>query len=202
MKDQIRATINNLEKNRFTVRYFEDVARAVDALLLEIAADESVGFGGSMTAKESGIYDRLKEQGNTLFWHWMSTDKRDETLLAAASAKVYITGTNAITMDGRLVNIDGTGNRLSSLLYGHERVYILAGVNKIAGNLDEAMIRIKNVAAHKNAERLKLDTPCRHVGKCMNCDSPQRMCSATLIMDRQPKGFKTIIYLINQSLGY
>jgi hypothetical protein len=202
MKDQIQETIRNLEKNHFTVRYFEDVASAVDALLLEIAADESVGFGGSMTAKESAIYDRLKDRGNRVYWHWMDAGDKDELLRDAASARVYITGTNAITMDGRLLNIDGTGNRLSSLLYGHERVYILAGTNKIAGNLDEAMIRIKNVACPKNAERLKLDTPCRHVGKCMNCDSPQRMCSATLIMDRQPKGVKTILYLINQNLGY
>jgi L-lactate utilization protein LutB len=202
MKDQIQATIRNLEKNRFTVGYFEDVASAADSLLSEIAEGETVGFGGSMTVAESGIYERLEEHGNTVFWHWKNTENRDELLLDAATANVYITGTNAITMDGRLVNIDGTGNRLSSLLYGHNRVYIMVGVNKIAGNLDEAMIRIKNIASPQNAERLKLDTPCRHVGKCMNCDSPQRMCSATLVLDRQPRSQKIIVYLINKSLGY
>lgn len=202
MIERIKNTMRNLEKNGFEVRYFENEFSAVDSLLKDISADESVGFGGSMTVSELGIYDKLVKQGSAVYWHQKKPDDRAAELGRAATATVYLTGTNAITEDGRLVNIDGTGNRTSSMLFGHDRAYIIAGVNKIARNLDEAMIRIKNVACPKNAERLKLDTPCRHLGKCMNCDSPQRMCNATLILERQPKGVKVILYLINENLGY
>jgi L-lactate utilization protein LutB len=204
MQNTVKNTILNLEKNGFTVRYFEKTDEAVNSLVSDIRPEESVGFGGSMTVSDLGIYEKLMEQGNQLFWHWKSLPGvvKSVVISNAATADIYITGTNAITEDGRLVNIDGIGNRLSSMLYGHNRVYIVSGVNKIAGNIDEAIIRIKNIASPKNAERLNLDTPCRHLGKCMNCDSPQRICSATLILDRQPRSLKIIIYLIDESLGY
>ncbi len=202
MNDMLKNTLRNLEKNGFTVRYFQDKASAVEALIKDIGVEETVGISGSVTIAELGIYDKLAEKGNTVYWHQLRPLDKPAELARAAGAKVYLTSINAITEDGRLVSIDGTGNRLSGMLYGHERLYIVSGVNKIARNLDDAMIRIKNVACPKNAERLKLDTPCRHLGKCMNCDSPDRMCNATLIMERQHKGVKVILILIDETLGY
>jgi L-lactate utilization protein LutB len=204
MENRITRTIDNLTNNGFTVRYFEKSADAVASLISDIDVNESVGIGGSVTIDDLGIYEKLVSKNCNVLWHWKAeaTANRNDIMLQAASSNVYLSSTNAITEDGRLVNIDGSGNRLSGMLYGHERLYIICGVNKIAGSLDEAMIRIKNIASPKNALRLNLDTPCRHLGKCMNCDSPQRICRATLILDRQPRAVKVIIYLINESLGY
>ncbi|MEI8216110.1 MAG: lactate utilization protein [Eubacteriales bacterium] len=202
--DRIKNTIANLERNGFTVRYFEKAEDAVTSLISEIDKSETVGFGGSVTVDGLQIYEKLQEKGSPVFWHWKTAPDQNKALIMAqaATANVYLSSANAITEDGRLLNIDGHGNRLSSMLYGHKRLYVVAGVNKIAASLDEAFIRVKNIAAPMNAKRLDLDTPCRHLGKCMNCDSPQRICKATLIFDRQPKGVKVIIYLINENLGY
>ena len=202
--DRIKNTIENLERNGFAVRYFEKAEDAATSLVSEIDKSETVGFGGSVTVDGLKIYERLQEKGSPVFWHWKAHSAQDKALVMAqaATSNVYLSSANAITEDGRLMNIDGHGNRLSSMLFGHKRLYVVAGINKIAGSLDEALIRVKNIAAPMNAKRLDLDTPCRHLGKCMNCDSPQRICKATLILDRQPKGVKIIIYLINESLGY
>lgn len=202
--DRIKNTIENLQRNGFVVRFFEKSEDAITSLVSEIDKSESVGFGGSVTVDGLEIYEKLEEKGSPVYWHWKAAPDQNKNLIMvqAATANVYLSSTNAITEDGRLVNIDGTGNRLSSMLYGHQRLYVVAGVNKIAGSLDEAIIRVKNIASPMNAKRLGLDTPCRHLGKCMNCDSPQRICKATLILDRQPNAVKVIIYLINESLGY
>lgn len=200
----IDRTVENLKINGFGVKYFENSKAAVNALLDEIAPEKSVGFGGSMTIDELKIYEMLKERGNPVYWHFRLEKDLDRVsvLKQAASADIYLSSSNAITESGSLVNIDGTGNRLSAMLFGHEKVIIIAGVNKIARSLDEAFIRIKNVAAPLNTKRLKRDTPCAQVGKCMNCDVPDRVCRATLIIDRQPGGVPITIYLINEGLGY
>ena len=204
MENRIKNTIDNLKRNGFSVEYFEKSADAVASLISDIDVNESVGIGGSVTIEGLGIYEKLVEKKCQVHWNWKvgANENKNDITVQASKAKVYLSSTNAITEDGRLVNIDGNGNRLSSMLYGHDRLYIICGVNKIAGSLDEAMIRVKNIASPMNALRLNLDTPCRHLGKCMNCDSPQRICRATLILDRQPRAVKVIIYLINESLGY
>jgi len=202
MNEKVQNTIRNLILNGFSVRYFENGGDAGDTLLGSIDVSESVGIGGSVTLTDLGIYNRLKQRGNQVHWHGAPGTDKKKALAAAATADVYLSGTNAVTEDGRLINIDGTGNRLSSLLFGHDRIYIIVGVNKISRNYEEAMIRIKNVVCPQNTERLGLDTPCRHLGKCTNCDSPQRICNATLILDRQPAAVKINIFLINENLGY
>lgn len=205
MKEHIQTTIRNLERNGFTVSYFATKEEAKDALLFDIGQEESIGFGGSVTVDQMGIYESFAVRGNAVYWHWKEGSdpaSKRELQMRAAFADVYISSTNSITEDGRLINIDGTGNRLASMLYGHKRNYIVAGINKISRNYEEAMIRIKNVSSPKNTERLNFDTPCRMLGKCMNCSSSKRICNATLILDRQPNGQKTIIYLINESIGF
>lgn len=200
----IERTMENLRKNGFCVKYFEDSQSAKEAILDEVAPDQTVGFGGSMTIADLGIYEALKDRGNHIYWHWKAGEGEDrkKLLKKAAASDVYFSSTNAITECGRLVNIDGTCNRISGMLFGHDKVIIVAGVNKITRSLDEALIRIKNVAAPANAKRLDLKTPCAETGKCMNCDNPHRICKATLIIDRQPGAVPITIYLINENLGY
>ncbi len=200
----IQQTVLNLKSNGFTVKYFEDSQTAKAAILQEVAPDQTAGFGGSMTVEALGIYDALKAGGNVVYNHGKPSEGLDRSTLLkhAAVADIYFSSTNAITVSGSLINIDGTGNRLSGLLFGHKRVIIIAGVNKIAGSLDEAWIRIKNVAAPANAKRLNRNTPCAASGKCMNCNSSDRICKATLMIDRQPNAVPITIYLINENLGY
>jgi len=200
----IDRTIESLKENGFTVKYFEDSKSAKAAILDEVIPGQTVGFGGSMTVADMEIYEALQDRTNPVYWHWKAKEGEDrkDILRKAATADIYLSSTNAITENGILVNIDGTGNRLSGMLYGHDRVIIVAGVNKITRSLDEALIRIKNVATPANAKRLGMNTPCAKLGKCMNCSVPDRLCRATLIIDRQPNGVPITIYLIGESLGY
>ncbi|MFA5634758.1 MAG: lactate utilization protein [Anaerovoracaceae bacterium] len=200
----IDRTIENLKENGFTVKYFEDSNSAKAAILDEVTPDQTVGFGGSMTLQDMDIYEALQERGNPVYFAWKAgeNESRADILKRAAVADIYLSSSNAITESGMLVNIDGTGNRLSAMLYGPDRVIIVAGVNKITRSLDEALIRIKNVAAPPNAKRIGRNTPCAKLGKCMNCDVPDRICKATLIIDRQPNAVPITIYLVGESLGY
>ncbi len=189
-----------LSKNGFSVKTFNNIGEAKEALLSEIKKEESVGIGGSMTIQDMGIYEELKEKGIEVYWHWRKDV--ENAAVKAINADNYITSTNALTMDGKLVNMDGNGNRVASMIYGHKNVYIVVGKNKICKDYDEARDRIKNVAAPLNAKRLNLSTPCTHTGKCMDCDSPQRICKAEVIIHRNPGSTNTHIYLIDEEIGY
>ncbi|MBU5455420.1 YkgG family uncharacterized protein [Keratinibaculum paraultunense] len=192
---------SNLEKNEFKVKIFESIDEMKKDLLNEIEINKTIAFGGSMTLFDMGLYEDFKKRGNKIFWHWKAKDK-DKELELAKNSQIYISSTNALTLDGKLVNIDGVGNRVSSMFYGHERVYIIAGRNKICKDYDEAIERVKNVAAPKNACRLDINTPCKFTGKCNNCNSPDRICRVEVIIHKNPTGGDIRIYLIDEELGY
>lgn len=200
----VERTIENLRRNGFSVKYFQSAEEAKTAILEDILPTETSGFSGSVTLDRMGIYEALAERGDQVYWHWKlkEGESKQELMGVASTTDIYLSSTNAITEEGSLINIDGTGNRLSSMLYGHKKLFIVTGVNKIARTYEEALIRIKNVASPANTQRLNKRTPCATLGKCMNCDSPDRVCNATLIIDRQPGGVPITIYLINQTLGY
>lgn len=200
MKKQFIELKKVLTKNGFQVKTFNNLLEAKKELLSTIKEGESVGIGGSITIQEMDIYDELKTKGNEVYWHW----KQDVPNAAAKArcADTYITSTNALTMDGKLVNMDGNGNRVAAMIHGHKDVYVIVGKNKICKDYDQARERIKNVAAPMNAKRLNLDTPCAHTGKCSDCDSPQRICKAELILHKNPNATNIIIYLIDTELGY
>ena len=204
MTEKVKTTIKNLEENGYQAEYFQTAKEAKEYLLKEIPMGQSVGFGGSMTLQEVGIYDSLKERGSQVFWHWHPEEGGDRisTMKKAMITDVYLSGINAVTEDGKMVNIDGTGNRLSGLLFGHDHLYMVAGVNKITKNYEDAMIRVKNVATPKNAARFQLNTPCATLGKCMACTSPDRICNVTLVMEKQHGGIPTTVILIGEKLGY
>ena len=149
-----------------------------------------------------GLYDRLSAD-NTLFWHWKQP--ADEARVAAAHAQVYLTSANAIAETGEIVNIDGSGNRLASMLYGHEALYIVAGVNKLAPDLPAALDRARNIAAPRNARRLNCKTPCAlsEPMRCHDCHSPARICKGFCVLTRPMGGVgRTEVLLIGETLGY
>ena len=200
MKEQFIELKKTLEKNGFGVEIFNTLSEAKNKLLAEIEEDESVGIGGSITIDQMDIYEDLKEKCEDVYWHWRK-DVEDATK-KARNSDTYITSSNALTMDGKLVNMDGNGNRVAAMIYGHKDVYIIIGKNKICKNYEEARERIRNIAAPMNAKRLNLETPCVYTGKCQDCDSPQRICKAEVILHRKPNSTNLQIYLIDEELGY
>jgi len=192
---------SGLEKSGFKVEIFENIDEVRRSLLKEIKVSESIAFGGSMTLDDIKLYEAFKERGNEVFWHWKAENRAKELELAKNS-QIYITSTNALTLDGKLVSMDGVGNRVSSMFYGHEKVYIIVGRNKICKDYDEARERIKKIAAPKNAQRLSTHTPCRYTGECNDCDSSDRICRVEVIIHRNPTGGDIRIYLVDEDLGY
>lgn len=189
-----------LTRNGFKVKTFNNISEAKEELLSEIKNYETVGIGGSMTLEQMDIYDDLKAKGGEIYWHWRKDIPNVAT--KARTADTYITSTNALTMDGKLINMDGNGNRVSAMIYGHKDVYVVLGKNKICKNYEEARERIRNVAAPMNAKRLNLDTPCAYTGRCSDCDSTDRICRAEVIIHRNPNTTNINIYLIDEELGY
>ena len=151
-----------------------------------------------MTIQELGLYPRLSAH-NWVIWHW-----EGGSLAEAAQTQVYLSSVNGLSETGELINIDGTGNRVASTLYGHRRVYFVVGANKIAPDYDAALWRARNIASPKNAQRLGKKTPCAVKGdRCYDCQSPERICRALTVLWEKPQGIEHMeIVLVEQELGY
>lgn len=196
----LQKTIDNLRKGGFTVSYFETGREAADYIAGQLHG-KTVGIGGCETAKQIGLYDRIIGD-NTVYWHTLEPTR--EVMLNADHAQVFISSANAIAETGEIINIDGRGNRVSALLYGPEKLYIIAGVNKICPDFDSAMYRARNVAAPLNARRLNKKTPCALSAemKCYDCSSPERICRGFTILARAVTGIASSeVVLINETLG-
>lgn len=191
------ALMENLRKRGYEVSFFPTAREAAAYLDKEIDG-ASVGSGGSMTLKEMGLLELLGKH-NTMVSHW-----NGDPITAAMTTQVYLSSVNGMAETGEIVNIDGTCNRVASTLFGHERVYLIVGRNKIAADAAGALFRARNVAGPKNAQRLGKKTPCAAKGdRCYDCDSPERICSALVTFWRRPKGIaKMEIVLVDEDLGY
>jgi len=192
--------LKNLRARGFDATYFQSGEEAVGYLSAQLHG-ETIGFGGSMTLETLGLYDRLSEE-NAVYWHWRK-NAEDERLHAAA-AKVYITSANALAQTGEIINIDGSGNRVASTLYGKDKVYIIVGVNKLAEDYDKALWRARNVAAPLNARRLNRNTPCvKGELKCHDCKSGERICRSLVVLWNKMSGMNQVeVIIINETLGY
>lgn len=193
----------NLEKKGYAVSAFETAADAAEYMAGKIK-NTTVGIGGSMTARQMGLYEKLSEN-NDVYWHWQLKEGQSpqQAYDGARNAAVYISSVNGISETGEIINIDGSGNRVAETIYGHEKVYLLVGRNKIAPNFEKAMWRARNIAAPLNAKRLGTATPCAAKGdKCYDCDSPGRICKAFLVFSYKPNMTNCEIILINEELGY
>lgn len=171
------------------------------ALALQLIGSGSVGFGGSVTLDQIGLPESLIEQGNALYWHWKDGP---EMRLKAMSADFFVCSANAVTEDGKIIQTDGTGNRVAALCYGPKNVIMIVGKNKIVRDRRAGEARIKSgICSGQNGKRLGLNTPCATVGVCLDCTSPQRMCSVTAVFERAPKGIgNTYVILVDEELGY
>jgi L-lactate utilization protein LutB len=197
----LQTLTDNFTREGFRVVYFDTGAEAA-AYIAGKLHGKTVGIGGSMTVEQLGLGELLGRD-NTVYWHW--TERDPELYTKAAAAQVYLCSANAVSETGELVNIDGSGNRVSATLYGHEQVIFLAGVNKVMPTLEAALSRAKNIAAPLNAKRLGRKTPCALSSqmRCYDCDSPERICRATVIINRKLLGVGEMeLVLVGESLGY
>ncbi len=187
----------------FKVSVFETAKEAADYLNAQIDG-ATVGFGGSMTLEELGLHDSLGAH-NTVFSHWHLPEGADAAALRAQAAvsEHYLLSANGIAETGEIINIDGGGNRVASALYGHKKVWIVAGRNKIAPTYDEALWRARNIAAPKNAQRLQAKTPCAvKADRCYDCKSPGRICRALTVLWGPMMGSDMEVVLVDEELGY
>ena len=187
----------NLEARGFPVRTFATAAEAA-AYLNEAIDGKTVGFGGSMTLKDMGLYELLGSH-NEVHWHWVNGQEERK---AAMGTQVYLSSANGLAETGEIINIDGGGNRVASTLYGHEKVIFVIGRNKLAPTYDEALWRARNIASPKNAQRLGRKTPCAVKGdRCYDCKSPDRICRGLVVLWGPMMGMETEVILVDEDLG-
>lgn len=193
-----------LRRNGFEVSVVESKEEAREAVLSLVHEGATVGIGGSVTVRELGIIEELERRGCKVIHHWISAppDELMRLRRQELTSDVFLTSVNAVTLDGKLVSVDGMGNRVAATAFGPQRVIIVAGRNKLTRNLEEALWRVRNVAAALNARRLGVETPCARLGYCIDCDSPARICRVVLILERRPTGAEYDVVLVNEELGF
>lgn len=190
---------SNLRDHGFQVSVFDSGAEAV-AYLDKCIDGKTVGFGGSVTLRDLGLYEKL-EAHNTIYWQMRTGALED--CVPASSAQIYLTSVNGLAETGELINIDGIGNRVASTLYGHEKVYFVVGRNKLAPTYDEALWRARNIAAPKNAQRKQMKTPCAVKGdRCYDCKSPDRICRGLTVHWRAVTSMEMEVVLIDEDWGF
>lgn len=199
-----------LQKHGFEVQRVPNAEAAGKVLREEItkAAPKSISYGDSLTVQATGVIDELRNDKSIIFYdgfdHSMTRAERIEIRRQGIVADFFFTGINAISVTGSLFWRDMVGNRIASVAFGPRRVVLLAGKNKIADNSEQAMQRIKEIAAPRNVARRShagFKTPCAKTGICVDCNSPDRICNSTLILDRCYPKDRILVILIDQELG-
>ncbi len=206
-KRQAQTLIKSFNKRGIEAAFFDACPEAVQDICAAIPAGSLVGLGGSETIIESGLLDALRRMDIRLLDRYregIAKAEVDEMRRQGLLADIFITGSNAITADGRLVNIDGTGNRAAALVFGPKKVIVLAGMNKVVSGLEAAIARARNVAATANSLRVGADTPCSHTGFCQDphCQPPHRICCQLVVTEAGMTPGRIRVVLIGEDLGY
>ncbi|HID30179.1 MAG TPA: lactate utilization protein [Desulfobacterales bacterium] len=208
-KKRLASLKTALEENNFEVFLADNAADAKQIVQTEVlpkTGAKSVSWGGSLTFTSTGLYDAIKDRPGLevldVFDKGLSGEKKSELRRQALLVDLFITGTNAVTETGKLVNLDMYGNRIAAITFGPKNVVILVGRNKIVPDIDDAICRIKNYAAPINSMRLNKKTPCVKTSYCEDCKSPDRICNTWTITEKSfPKG-RIKVVLINEDMGF
>ena len=196
--------VKSLKSRSFDAFYFDEKAEAVEKIISMIPKEHLVSWGGSQTLVELGVQERLEKAGYNLLDRDKASSPEDrmERMRKALTCDTFLSGTNAISEDGQLINIDGNGNRVAAMIFGPKQVIIAVGMNKVAKNHKDAIVRARNISAPLNIQRFpNLETPCSETGSCADCLSPDTICSF-IVTTRfcKPKGRIKVI-LIGKDLG-
>lgn len=195
-----------LEKRRMAGSYAADAAQARQQILDMIPKEGSVLRGGSCSTVEMGLWEKIEAmEGVQVFNPYKPGLAPEESIgirRQGLIADVMVASSNAITLDGRLVNLDGMGNRVAAMAFGPKKVILVVGMNKVAPDLESAKARVKNYAAPVNAMRLNLDTPCNKNGLCADCRAPKRICNFWSIIEGSMVPNRMHVILVGENLGY
>lgn len=198
-------TVEALRKNHFDAGFLESMDEAIEIVLQFIKPGMSVGFGGSQTIRQSGLKEKLIEMGCEILDHndaSLNPEQKMQVMRRQQICDVFLCSSNAITVQGELYNVDGNGNRIAAMTFGPSRVIVLAGVNKLCTDENQAWERIKSKAAPINLKRLNRPNPCTREGYCCDCNLPTRGCNAYLILRKKPSLTDFSVFIVNQALGF
>lgn len=196
--------IQNFAKRNMEAFYCADKSEAVK-LAMELMKDgDSVSFGGSETLKEIGLLDTVRNSSHTLIDRdsAKTPEEKKTVFLQSMASDYFLMSSNAVTIDGELINIDGNGNRVACLIHGPEHVILMIGMNKVVADVESGIARARNMAAPANAARLGTDTPCEKTGRCGDCHSPNCMCAQIVITRHSRHNGRIKIILIGEELGF
>lgn len=199
------SVIEALKKNRINASFVADPGQAAAAVMALIPEGASVGMGGSVTMFQTGLVEALRQGPVRLIDRYepnIAPTEMAARFKQALTADVFVSGVNAITEQGELVFVDATCNRVAPILYGPDKVILIAGCNKITPNLAFAQERIRHFVAPTNAKRIGRKTPCAVTGRCEDCASPERICNATVVIHKQANPQRMHLVLVGGELGY
>ena len=205
-EQKCRKAVASLEGNGFTALFCATPEAATEYIIAGATDAVTVGFGGSMSIVSLGVEQILREQGKEILNHSsaaFSRDERLEVMRRQLTCDLFLSGSNALTLNGELVNIDATGNRVAAMLFGPRKVIVVVGRNKLVdGTPHDAIVRVKAWATPPNSKRLNFKTPCAATGFCSDCNAPDRLCRATTIIDRKPRFTDLHVLVVNADMGF
>ncbi len=197
--------IKNLRRRNMEAFYCPTAQDAVAQVQALIADGSSVTWGGSMTIRDMGLPQALRERGTLEVLDRdlvEDAQEKQQMYLKAFSADVYLSSANAISEDGVIVNIDGNGNRVAAITWGPRMVIFVIGLNKVAATVQDAISRARSTASPINAQRFDISTPCHNDGVCHNCNSPESICSYIHLLRNSRNGNRHKVVLVGENLGY
>jgi len=199
--NDIEIVVKSLKANHFSpVQFVENADTAIEAVVDIIPPDATIRFAGSMSIRQMGLVEQLTRRGikdiDSTVPREFTIDERRHLL-----PDILLCSSNAVTLDGKLVNTDGIGNRVASMIFGPKKVILVIGKNKIVRDIDEAFDRIKNVIAPYHAVNLGRKPPCVTRGRCTDCKSPERICNVTTVIEKKPTFTDIAIVLVGEDLG-
>lgn len=195
----------NFEKRNMKGYFVEDIPQLIKLIKELVPENSIVGCGDSITLEEAGIYSIFRN-GNFIFLDKykenLTKEEKKELYIKNFSVNTFISGANAITEDGRIFNIDGSGSRVAPIIYGPKQVIIVVGINKIVPDLDHAIHRARQTAAPLDAVRLKKNTPCAKLGYCIDCRHPERICNSFVAIEGQFIKNRIKVIIIDKNMGF
>lgn len=202
-EQRIQRTFAALKKNGFQAFFVSTKDEALDKVLSLIPSNANVGIGGSVTLREIDLIKALTARRNMTLEHWLQPEEDVATIMRKQlNSDVFVASSNAVTEDGKLINIDKAGNRVAAMIFGPKKVILVIGINKIVRDLEEGLGRARNVAAPMNARRRGDKTPCATTGMCTDCEAPDRLCRVITIMEKNPSRTEITVILVGKELGF
>lgn len=201
---QVTRTIKALQKNNFNARFVPTASQALEEIWKMIPEGSTVGIGGSVTLTQIGFYEAAQKRPVKFlnpFAQGLSAEETEKIRREILFADYFLCSSNAVTEDGKLYNIDATGNRVGAMMFGPRNVILICGINKIVKDIPEAQKKVQEWVSPMNVKRLGLKNPCAETGECSDCASPSRICNIYITLAKKPRRMNFTIFLVGEPLG-